>query len=163
MRHVLSRFSMSVLIVAVATSAGCQHAINPFHDEPVADDLLTTPSAEGATAGESRMLVRQRPWEPTPVQFEFTGTDHWPLWWEDPFVDKGDGNDTFAWTCADYVAMPYGPGRFILNTIAWPVSAVVTPPGTRMSSDGRLSKQALGYDHDAQRAPAPPKPADLAR
>jgi hypothetical protein len=43
--------------------------------------------------------------------------------------------------------------------MAWPVSAVVTPPFTLMGSDGVLSRQALGYDHDAERRPsgvAPP-------
>jgi hypothetical protein len=33
-----------------------------------------------------------------------------------------------------------------------PVSAVVTPPCMLMESDGQLSRQALGYDHDATRA-----------
>ena len=66
------------------------------------------------------------------------------LWWEDPFEDKGDQDDTFAWTWQDYVAMPYSFGRFLLNTIAWPVSAVVTPPWASMVSDGNV-----GRDHDA--------------
>jgi hypothetical protein len=49
--------------------------------------------------------------------------------------------------------MPYGWSRWLLNTMAWPVSAIVTPPGTIMTSDGYVSKQALGYDHDARKGP----------
>jgi hypothetical protein len=36
-----------------------------------------------------------------------------------------------------------------------PVSLIVTPPWTVMESDGELSEQALGYDHDAQPAGKP--------
>lgn len=31
-----------------------------------------------------------------------------------------------------------------------PASAVVTPPWTVMVSDGQISRQLLGYDHDAE-------------
>ena len=46
--------------------------------------------------------------------------------------------------------MPYSFSRFLLNTVAWPVSAVVTPPGTTMVSDG-----VTGKDHDAKRGTSP--------
>jgi hypothetical protein len=54
--------------------------------------------------------------------------------------------------------MPYGFGRFILNTMGWPVSCVVTPVWTVMGSDGVLSRQALGYDHDAEPLPGGVEP-----
>jgi hypothetical protein len=62
------------------------------------------------------------------------------------------------------VAAPYSYGRYYLNLVALPVSAVVTPPWTAMESDGRLSEQLLGYDHDAtplsRRIQPPPQPSD---
>ena len=48
---------------------------------------------------------------------------HYPLWWEDPFEDKGDEDGKFAWTWMDYFAMPYSLARWDLNTVAVPVSA----------------------------------------
>jgi len=74
---------------------------------------------------------------------------HWPLWFEDPFEDKGSEDGKFAWTAEDYLAMPYSFARLLLNTMGWPISAIVTPPGAPMVSDGVLSRQALGKDHDA--------------
>ena len=82
---------------------------------------------------------------------------HSPLWWEDPLEDKGDQNRAFAWTWQDYVAIPYSFGRFLLNTMAWPVSALVTPPGTPMVSDGQI-----GRDHDAATGTSPDPTATLA-
>jgi hypothetical protein len=106
------------------------------------------------------MRVREVPEVEAPVARE--EVPHYPLWWEDPFEDKGDGNCTFAWTWADYVAMPYSFGRYLLNTMAWPVSAVVTPPGTPMVSDGQLSPGGLGCDHDAARGVSPDPQASAA-
>jgi hypothetical protein len=91
---------------------------------------------------------------------------HYPLWWEDPFEDHGDRNDTFAWTSIDYVAWPYSMGRYLVNTIAWPVSAIVTLPGTPMVSDGVVvDSDAAGrlyfdvetplHPHDALRGHSP--------
>jgi hypothetical protein len=81
---------------------------------------------------------------------------HYPLWWEDPFEDQGDNDHMFAWTWQDYFTMPYGPSRYILNTLAWPVSAVVTPPGAPMVSDG-----IVGKVHDAKRGYSPNPNATL--
>ncbi len=82
--------------------------------------------------------------------------EHGPLYFEDPFVDKGAGRteqtdpgNVYRLGWEDWVALPYGYARHVLNLVALPVSAVVTPPWTRMESDGHLSRQILGYDHDA--------------
>jgi hypothetical protein len=79
-------------------------------------------------------------------------TRHWPTYFEDPFEDKGAGREGrnqhyIGWE--DYVALPYCYARFTLNWLGFPVSAIVTPPWTVMVSDGRVSRQALGHDHDA--------------
>lgn len=146
-------------------TGGCRYAINPFVDETQPASTITTSTAEGVQQAAAEPSIRPRDWAPLTKHYPRSGVDHWPLWWEDPFEDQGSDNDRFAWTWEDWVAMPYGWSRLLLNTMAWPVSAAVTPPGAVMSSDGRLSRQALRRDHDARRgptdAPESPPPADL--
>ena len=76
---------------------------------------------------------------------------HLPLYFEDPFEDKGSEDGRFAWTGEDYFQILYWRGRFLLNAVAFPISATVTPPWVVMESDGRLSRQILWKDHDATR------------
>jgi len=141
--------------VSVLAAAGCSPAgpgPNPFRDDSIPRSEWTTPSAAAVAAQHVTAGVRERPWPPAEASYEPLGVPHWPLWWEDTFEDKGNSaKDRFAWTWEDYVALPYSNGRWLLNTVGWPISAIVTPPGTTMISDGHLSKQALGYDHDATR------------
>ncbi len=138
--------STSLWLVA----SGCEHAINPFVDETlVAPEEMHTPSERKARAAQATPVVRRREWQQTPTTYPSGAVVHWPLWFEDPFEDKGSTDGKYAWTFEDYIAAPYSFGRVLVNTIGWPVSAVVTPPGTPMVSDGRLSRQALGMDHDA--------------
>jgi hypothetical protein len=140
---------------ACITACGCQHAINPFVDDLPAVSEITTASVTGARAAPRKEpAIPRREFNEVQAWPESGTVDHWPLWWEDPFEDKGSVDDReFKWTEEDYFAVFYGPGRFILNTMAFPVSAWVTKPGTVTCSDGQLSRQALGYDHDA--APCP--------
>ncbi len=148
------RAAMLVALCSLCVIAwGCQHTINPFKDDLPPTEAISTASADGVRATGKVAEVRRRPLEPGRVEYAHGGVTHWPLWWEDPFEDKGSQDQVFAWTWEDYLAWPYSFGRFLLNTMGWPVSAVVTPPGTVMISDGRLSRQALGYDHDAERYP----------
>ncbi len=135
--------------LALSASLGCSHAINPFADEAVPPEQMTTASERAVREVNATPVVRQREWEPTTTTMPSGGVVHWPLWWEDPFEDKGSEDGKFAWTAEDYVAIPYSFARLLMNTMGWPVSAVVTPPGTPMVSDGRLSSQILGRDHDA--------------
>jgi len=133
--------------------------VDPWSDDlPGANDVSTA-SVEGARAAKVEPSQRVRESQRSRIEAQDGTVTHWPLWWEDPFVDKGSQDGQFAWTWEDYLAMPYGLGRNILNTMGWPVSAAVEPPFTVMGSDGKLSRQALGYDHDAERRPegvAPP-------
>lgn len=141
------------LVVAIGAT-GCQYAINPFADETQPASTITTATAEAAAERVPTASTKHlRNWDAETRYYPKSGSTHWPLWWEDPFEDKGSENPQFAWTGEDYLAMPYGWARWLLNTGAWPISAIVTPPGTIMTSDGYLSKQALGYDHDARRGP----------
>jgi hypothetical protein len=132
--------------------------INPWRDDTPRAADVSTPSTRGVEASGVPAAQRSTDYEPQYVRAQDGTVAHWPLWWEDPFVDKGSEDDQFAWTEEDYLAMPYGLGRFILNTMGWPVSVVVTPPWVVMGSNGVLSRQALGYDHDAERLPGGVQP-----
>ena len=140
----------------VLFATGCQLMVNPFRDELAGQQGTTTASVEGARAAMTTPTVRQRGYEPFELHAEDEGVTHGPLYFEDPFEDKGSVDGRFAWTGEDYLQMFYWRGRFLLNTVFFPVSAVVTPPWTVMESDGHLSRQALGYDHDAERWVGPP-------
>ena len=140
---------LSGLAVGTAIAVGgCQQppGVNPWQDDALSPRTWSTPSADGVLSAEHAPAIRHRSSTPSEAPSVAGEVPHFPLWWEDPFEDKGDGDATFAWTWADYVALPYAPGRFLLNTAAWPVSAVVTPPGTPMVSDGVVG---TNQDHDA--------------
>ncbi|HVP13378.1 MAG TPA: hypothetical protein VMV94_19545, partial [Phycisphaerae bacterium] len=179
-RVVLQRRHWGNVIVAAAVVvaiAGCAQLNNPFVDSGAAvESEMNTPSANAynARASQERPAVQdQRVWPESEVFAENGAVSHWPLWFEDPFEDKGnritpvadrDAPDIeFAWNWVDYLDMAYSPGRMIfVNTPGWPISAIVTPPGTLMESDGHISKGLLGYDHDAKRAdPAVREPPDI--
>jgi hypothetical protein len=124
--------------------------VNPWRDDSIPSTVYGTASSEAVMAANEAPAIRLREIPPTPAPMARDEVPHYPLWWEDPFEDQGDNNDTYAWTWQDYLHMPYGFGRFILNTAGWPVSAVVTPPGTPMVSDGVVEKV-----HDAERGVSP--------
>jgi len=174
-------------ILAMAFPGCTEQVVSPWHD--VAADKradLTTPSAEGfkpgfgaetsaagpartaSFAGDASMPADgapgrgEREWERSTVYYHQIAVTHWPVYFENPFVDKGnqatdpadrDAPDSrFESEAVDDLAAIYGHARFLLNIVGWPVSAIVTPPGAIMASDGRLSEGLLGYDHDAARA-----------
>ncbi len=153
--------------VTLFVIAGCAHVNNPWVDSgSLVNNEMTTPSTEGylSRAGQSGPMSQpQRSWARSQVYCENGAVSHWPLWFEDPFEDKGNAirpaaemnepDREFAWNWVDYLHIPYGPGRMIfVNTVGLPISAVVTPPGTLMESDGRIDKGLVWYDHDAKRA-----------
>jgi hypothetical protein len=109
--------------------------VKPFRDELAGQQQMTTASVEGARAAKTTPTARQRDYDLYELHAEKMGVTHGPLY---------------------YLQLFYWRGRFLLNTVFFPVSAVVTPPWTVMESDGRLSRQALGYDHDAERWVEPP-------
>lgn len=156
----------AVALLAMALATGCQYMINPFNDDVEGGQSITSPTLIAAEqhAGQPTAL-RERTWNVSTRYYPKGGVNHWPLWFQDPFEDMGSQDNKYVWTIEDYIAMPYGWARWDLNTFALPISMIVTPPGTIMSSDGDLSKQLLGYDHDARIGPThsvekPPKKAD---
>ncbi len=167
MHNAFGPAAVCVALFAVMSIAGCAHVNNPWVDSgALVTAEMTTSSAEGyrqEAASDEAPAPPKRSWRKSRVYYENGAVSHWPLWFEDPFEDKGneyvaradrDAPDThFAVNWVDYMHIAYGPGRFVfLNTVFWPVSAVVTPPGTLMESNGRLDKGLGGYDHDAKRS-----------
>lgn len=162
-----------ILSTYLGALSGCAHLNDPWKDSSeVINEEMTTASTEGYQGRTQYVTKTRRDWPQETVYHENGSVTHWPLWFEDPFEDKG--NDTtvegerdpidnrFALNWADYLHMGYGPGRMFLNIVGWPISAVVTPPGTLLESDGRLDKGLMGYDHDAKRSdPATREPPDV--
>jgi hypothetical protein len=173
----------SIQFVGLLVFCGCAHVNDPWRDSSVAiNDDMRTPSSEDYSKG-NRAEFRteyQRPCGTSQVAYHNGSVTHWPLWFEDPFEDRGNTDvpmrnpdqqrdmpdNQFAVNWVDYFHIAYGPAREFVNIIGWPVSAVVTPPGTLMESDGRIGKGLLGYDHDAKRSDSvtrePPDVAMLA-
>ncbi len=119
-----------------------------------------SPTAADVKARYAAAEPTNRGWQPTTVAPESGIVSHLPLYMEDPFEDKGHGrtdethpHDVYRGGWEDYVAIPYGFSRFPGNWLMFPVSAVVTTPWTIMESDSYLSRQLLGYDHDAVPTP----------
>lgn len=143
----LGRAACGLLCAGIyAATLGCQGppAVNPWNDDSIGSEAWTTPSAEGFRSAKAEPATRHRNIEETNIN-RSAGVPHYPLWWEDPFEDKGDMDGRYAWTWQDYFAAPYSFGRYILNTIGMPASVVLTPPATPMVSDG-----VVGRDHDAR-------------
>ncbi|MFH1418812.1 MAG: hypothetical protein ABII12_11085 [Planctomycetota bacterium] len=164
-----------VMVLSIVVFAGCAHTNNPWVDSgAMIESELTTASTEGyhVQSQVTPALQSRRDWPASDVRYENGAVSHWPLWFEDPFEDKGNAfkdvedpgapDTEFAVNWVDYFHIPYGPGRMIfVNAAFWPVSAVVTPPGTLMESDGRISKGLVWHDHDAKRCdPALRAPPD---
>lgn len=161
---VVRRVAVCVTVFAALGFVGCAHVNNPYKDSSaVIDDEMTTPSAEGYKGRTEFGQATRRDIAASEVRYENGAVSHWPLWFEDPFEDKGNRyvavadrdapDNEFAWNWVDYFHIPYGPGRmFFVNTAGYPISAIVTPPGTLMESDGHIDKNLLNYDHDAKRS-----------
>jgi len=145
--------------LVLALCVGCAHTPNHYREEgPSATAEWDSPTTTDVKTRFEPSPRRQRGWEPTTVAAESGAIVHWPLYFEDPFEDKGHGrtdathpHNVYRLGWEDYFAILYSEARFTANWLFLPVSAVVTPPWTPMESDGVLSRQALGYDHDAAR------------
>ena len=157
-RLVRARYVFAILnpLSAALLVSGCAQIPNQWREDgPATTTAWESPTALDLRATHAPAPQRHRDWDGVELVAETGTTTHWPTYFEDPFVDKGPGREgmnkyRLGWE--DYVALPYGYARFTLNWLAFPVSAAVTPPWTLMESDGRISRQALGYDHDATRA-----------
>lgn len=153
-----------LLPIVLFALAGCAHVNNPYRDSSAAiEDEMTTPSTEGHRGHAEFGRQARRDYPVSEVRYENCAVSHWPLWWEDPFEDQGNRtkdpadrdapDNEFAWNWVDYLHIAYGPARMVfVNTAGWPISAIITPPGTLMESNGRIDQGLVWYDHDAKRS-----------
>jgi hypothetical protein len=162
-RPQISKGLVVLLAGTLGTLGACSEIVNPWADETVGSEWITTASVEGTRAAQAEPPVRAMEYKPVLVSPQDGTVAHFPLWWEDPFEDRGSDDGRFSWTWEDYFAMPYGHARMALNTLAVPISAIVQPPAPLMGSDGITSRQALGFDHDAEWLPtgSSPTPPDI--
>jgi hypothetical protein len=144
---------LNCALVALGSLAGCAHVPNQWvEDGPATVMDQDSPTAQDLYEHYAPAEPRRRDWHALTLNTPYGAVTHWPLWMEDPFVDKGHGREglnRFHLGWEDYVALAYVYPRYTLNWLGLPVSMVVTPPWTLMESDGALSRQGLGYDHDA--------------
>jgi len=131
--------------------------------EPITEEDLATVSTTFVERAHVAAAKRTRSWEQMTCYQAMPAVQHEPLWWEDPFEDKDkvSGDGYTGWTWEDWLAIVYSDARWMLNTMLSPASMAVTPIWTPMRSDGVLSKQLLGFDHDAERNQRVPEPYDL--
>jgi hypothetical protein len=149
----------AALLLAVFTG-GCQHVENPFRDETISADRITTSTAqyvdEHHDTGDSPPA--ERGWPKRVVVLHSGSVSHWPLWWEDPFEDRGSQDAQFAWTEEDALAFVVDPSLFLINLGGLPISLVRVPPGTIMNSDGVASPtRSPRYPFDAEIGPGKPQ------
>src|SRR5262245_30193328 len=113
-----ARYAFAVL-ASLSIATGCARQLNnPWVDSGAwANADMTTPSAEGFLRMHEPVARVSREWPRCNVHGFNGAVTHWPVWWEDPFVDKGndstdpsdrDRADTcFAVTWVDYLAIAY--------------------------------------------------------
>lgn len=142
----IAAVTMALTLIACNQPPGA----NPWRDDALSRESWSTPTQDGILASGHAPVVRQRNTPQIETPIADGSVPHYSLWFEDPFEDKGDGDGKTAWTCADYLAMFYSPGRFGLNALCTPVSAIVVPPGAALVSDG-----VVGKDHDAALGQSP--------
>src|SRR5436190_16274923 len=79
--------------VFAALCAGCARQLNnPWSDSGAWDrGELTTASAIGyRSQADTEADQLRRNWPEQEGRFQSGSVTHWPIWWEDPFVDKGN-------------------------------------------------------------------------
>jgi hypothetical protein len=144
---------------------GCSEApyVNPWVDDSIPEQTWSTPSGNSVMLARAEPVMRHRNFPPSTAPSVDESTPHFPLWFQDPIEDQGDRDGYFAWTWQDYAAMPASYGRFIINTLGSPVSAVVDNPFKHMVSDGRLEQHDLSIsEQDAKHGYSPDPQADKA-
>lgn len=150
MNKTLSSALMWTLAVTLAGAAvpigGCHNGESPFTDDLAGRPPVTTPSADATRAASAEPTFTQRPHAPTEVRAASGVVTHGPLYFEDPYDAPSDEDDVFEWSGADYAHMAYGPARFLVNTVLFPVSAAVTPPWLLVESDGQSTKVVEAKD-----------------
>ena len=146
-----ARVAFVLTAASVGLSIACAPAVNPFYVDLQPTQRVTTASVEGVEAYEGTATSLTRSSAPTTVSAESGAVQHVTLYYEDPPVEEGGEEGSKAWTAEDYFDfLPLAPGRFLLNTITWPIQAVMDPPWTVHVSDGSFGRQSWDGRHDAE-------------
>ncbi len=152
---------IAVLLCFVAVGSGCQLHVNPFADLPGDRKAITTASVDIARAFGGQRTVLCRDSAVSHLSAVDGTVTHGPLYFEDPFEDRGSEDGRDAWTAEDMVQPLCWGARFLGNAVSFPVSVIVTPPWAIMASDGYASREdrgrwILGFPHDADRSSSSP-------
>lgn len=129
MRHV---FCLMVVLMLASALPGCQVSAPSYTPETRWPTTASYDKIMSLPAGES--AIKPRPWPISEANYEPLALTHFASYYLDPFVTEGDQNDTYRWTASDAVAVVYCPARFIVNTIAIPVSMIKEPPGVLVTT-----------------------------
>src|SRR5262249_45474856 len=79
-------------VVLLTWSAGCRQLNNVWVDSGIwANSELTPPPAEGFRERDKPPPQTQRDYPRSRIHGFNGAVTHWPVWWGDPFVDKGNG------------------------------------------------------------------------
>jgi hypothetical protein len=130
----------------------------------VTPDMLASTSSTFVDQQNVQPSIQQRGWTPMASYYDVPAVQHGPLYFEDEMENVGavNSNCPAGYTWLDFVSIPYCDARWMLNTIALPVSMVASPPWQTMCSDGVPGKRPLGLTFDAAPCPKPiPTPFDL--
>lgn len=140
-----------VSFAATALATGCRLMVDQFPDQLANRSVVTTPSVEAARAVSVEPKVSHRDHGVVEVRAEDGMVTHGPLYFEDPFEEIGGQDGVSALSGVDFRHLVYGPWRFLINAVLFPINGTVTPPWCAMTSDGKASRRAWGMDHDAAR------------
>jgi hypothetical protein len=138
-----------VAAVLFGCISGCSLYSSPFRDEFAKQPPVSTPSIEAALAVPVTPAAQERRGEPKIVSAVDGAVWHYPLYFEDPADEHGSDDGAFKVTAEDYVWIAKWRARFLVNLIAFPVHAVLTPPWHPMVSDGRYDCCGRGRTYDA--------------
>jgi len=127
----------AVIVGGLALAAGgCQHLVNPYADELAAGSSVTTSSVDAARATSVERRVAHRPYAPIEAPVHVGVVTHGPLYFSDPVESVACDDGRYAWTIRDHAYGLYGPSRFLMNIVCFPIKAAVRPPWQVTTSDG---------------------------
>ena len=138
------------VIILIGLVTGCTQWSNPWRDDSPATATATTASVQVVRAVSAEGMRPNRGFVHAAIAPTSGAVTHGPLYWSDPYEDRISNDVRFCWTGEDYWAAYYGIGCNMVNTILWPVYAVVTPPDTVMVSDGVSERQWPGWNRDSE-------------
>lgn len=133
----------------VALTGGCQLWTSPYQDVLGQRPAPSTASVAGIVSAETSPSLRSRQYDVVESSAVSGAVTHGPLYFEDSHEDDRTDADGFALTGEDFLRPTYWQARFVLNTLLFPLHAVITPPWTVMVSDGHPSRRVWGWQQDS--------------